>query len=84
MDDHQTANATAFAASGGGWVISQSEFISAALAERLAALFSDPGTLDTAAAASRGFAHDDAAEHLAGLVQSLVPGSNGGPMEHAA
>jgi UDP-N-acetylglucosamine--N-acetylmuramyl-(pentapeptide) pyrophosphoryl-undecaprenol N-acetylglucosamine transferase len=88
MDDHQTANAGEFAKSGGGWMIQQPEFSSAALAERLAALFADPAALTSAAAASRGFARDDAAEHLAGLVQSLVHGDSGSlggdPMERAA
>ena len=88
MDDHQTANATQFAAAGGGWAIPQTEFTPASLTQRLAALFADPATLTAAAAASRGFARDDAAEHLAGLVQSLVHGGNGslggGPLERAA
>jgi UDP-N-acetylglucosamine--N-acetylmuramyl-(pentapeptide) pyrophosphoryl-undecaprenol N-acetylglucosamine transferase len=82
MDDHQTANAGEFAKSGGGWMMPQSEFTPAALAERLAALFADPAALAAAAAAARGFARDDAAEHLAGLVQSLA--RDGNPMERAA
>jgi UDP-N-acetylglucosamine--N-acetylmuramyl-(pentapeptide) pyrophosphoryl-undecaprenol N-acetylglucosamine transferase len=83
MDDHQTANAGAFAASGGGWVIPQSDFSPTALAERLAGLFADRAALATAAGAARRFARDDAAEHLAALVQSLSP-ANGGTMERAA
>jgi UDP-N-acetylglucosamine--N-acetylmuramyl-(pentapeptide) pyrophosphoryl-undecaprenol N-acetylglucosamine transferase len=78
MDDHQTANAGAFAASGGGWAVAQGDLSPALLAERLAALFADPGRLALAAAAARRFARDDAAEHLAGLVQSLAPRRNGG------
>jgi UDP-N-acetylglucosamine--N-acetylmuramyl-(pentapeptide) pyrophosphoryl-undecaprenol N-acetylglucosamine transferase len=88
MDDHQTANAGQFAAAGGGWVIPQTEFTPAALAERIAALFGAPDALAAAAASSRKFARDDAAEHLAGLVQSLIHGGNGsvgdGPLERAA
>jgi UDP-N-acetylglucosamine--N-acetylmuramyl-(pentapeptide) pyrophosphoryl-undecaprenol N-acetylglucosamine transferase len=84
MDDHQTANAGEFAKSGGGRVISQTEFSPAALAERLAALFADPAALSVAAVSARDFARDDAAQHLAGLVQSLIHGSNGSPMERAA
>jgi UDP-N-acetylglucosamine--N-acetylmuramyl-(pentapeptide) pyrophosphoryl-undecaprenol N-acetylglucosamine transferase len=80
MDDHQTANAYEFAKSGGGWVIPQTAFSAATLAERLTALLADPAALAAAASASRGFARDDAAEHLAGLVQSLVHGGNGGAL----
>ena len=73
MDDHQTANADEFAKSGGGWVIPQTAFSPATLAERLTALLADPAALAAAASASRGFARDDAAgSDLAGLVQSLV------------
>ena len=78
MDDHQSANAAAFAAAGGGWAVAQSELTPAALADRLAALLREPARLAAAAAAARRFARDDAAEHLAGLVQSLAPGHNGG------
>jgi UDP-N-acetylglucosamine--N-acetylmuramyl-(pentapeptide) pyrophosphoryl-undecaprenol N-acetylglucosamine transferase len=84
MDDHQTANAGEFTASGGGWVVAQTEFTPAALANRLSAMLEDTSVLTAAAARSRGFARDDAAEHLAGLVQSLVRGGNGGAMERAA
>jgi UDP-N-acetylglucosamine--N-acetylmuramyl-(pentapeptide) pyrophosphoryl-undecaprenol N-acetylglucosamine transferase len=84
MDDHQTANAGEFANAGGGWTLPQGELTPAGLAERLVALFADPSLLARAASASRRFARDDAAEHLAGLVQSLVPHSNGSPMERAA
>jgi UDP-N-acetylglucosamine--N-acetylmuramyl-(pentapeptide) pyrophosphoryl-undecaprenol N-acetylglucosamine transferase len=82
MDDHQTANAGEFAKSGGGWMMPQTDFTPASLADRLAALFADPAGLATAASAARNFARDDAAEHLAGLVQSLA--HNGNPMERAA
>ena len=69
-DDHQSANARAFAASGGGWALPQADLTSAALAERIAELFGDPAALLLAAAAARGFARDDAAERLAALVLS--------------
>jgi UDP-N-acetylglucosamine--N-acetylmuramyl-(pentapeptide) pyrophosphoryl-undecaprenol N-acetylglucosamine transferase len=84
MDDHQSANAAAFAAAKAGWAVAQSELTPAGLAERLAALLAEPARLAEAAVASRRFARDDAAEHLAGLVQSLAPGHNGGRLEHAA
>ncbi len=84
MDDHQTANAAQFAASGGGWSVPQPDFTSAGLAERLARLLAAPPGLADAAKAARAFARDDAAEHLAGLVQSLIHGRNGNDMERAA
>jgi UDP-N-acetylglucosamine--N-acetylmuramyl-(pentapeptide) pyrophosphoryl-undecaprenol N-acetylglucosamine transferase len=92
MDDHQTANAAQFAGGGGGWVIPQTEFTAEALAARLTTLCGAPAALAAAAASARGFARDDAAEHLAGLVQSLahrdgngsLGGGRGGRMERAA
>jgi UDP-N-acetylglucosamine--N-acetylmuramyl-(pentapeptide) pyrophosphoryl-undecaprenol N-acetylglucosamine transferase len=78
MDDHQSANARAFAAAKAGWTVPQSELTPAALAGRLTALLADPAELGATASASRRFARDDAAEHLAGLAQSLAPGHNGG------
>lgn len=88
MDDHQTANAGEFAASGGGWVVAQTVFTPEAFAERLASLLADPAALATAAAAARRFARDDAAAHLAALAQGLAPGhdrsTGGSAMERAA
>ena len=79
MDDHQSANATAFAASGGGWAVAQPEFSAVALADRLVALAASPGALARAAGAARDFSPGDAAERLAALVHGLAPGPNGGP-----
>jgi UDP-N-acetylglucosamine--N-acetylmuramyl-(pentapeptide) pyrophosphoryl-undecaprenol N-acetylglucosamine transferase len=84
MDDHQSANATQFALAGSGWVLPQSGLTPTILVDRLATLFADPTTLSAAAAAARHFAPDDAAGHLATLVQELVPGRNGGTLERAA
>jgi len=84
MDDHQTANAAAFAEAGGGWVVPQGEFSAEALAQRLDGLLADPAALGTAAAAARRFARDDAAEHLAALVRGLASGANGAALERAA
>jgi UDP-N-acetylglucosamine--N-acetylmuramyl-(pentapeptide) pyrophosphoryl-undecaprenol N-acetylglucosamine transferase len=81
-DDHQTANAGEFAKAGGGWMMPQPEFTSWALADRLCGLLADPAALAKAASAARSFARDDAAERLAGLVQSFA--NNGDPMERAA
>jgi UDP-N-acetylglucosamine--N-acetylmuramyl-(pentapeptide) pyrophosphoryl-undecaprenol N-acetylglucosamine transferase len=88
MDDHQTANAGAVAASGGGWVVPQSEFTPETLAGRLTALLADPAALVSGAQAARRFAPHDAAEHLAALVRELASGSDssrgGGSLERAA
>jgi UDP-N-acetylglucosamine--N-acetylmuramyl-(pentapeptide) pyrophosphoryl-undecaprenol N-acetylglucosamine transferase len=80
-DDHQTANAGAFAMAGGGWAMPQTRFAVDALTARLIALFSEPSVLAEAAAAARRFARDDAAERLAALVLELAP-ANG--LERAA
>lgn len=78
MDDHQTANAAAFAAAKAGWAVAQDELTPAALTEHLTALLDEPACLAEAAVAARRFARDDAAEHLAGLAQSLTSGHGGG------
>jgi UDP-N-acetylglucosamine--N-acetylmuramyl-(pentapeptide) pyrophosphoryl-undecaprenol N-acetylglucosamine transferase len=86
-DDHQTANARALAALGGGWVTLNSEFNAMSLAERLSALLADPAPLSRAAAAAHAAGRPDAAERLADLVQRLAPHhTNGGhgPMQEAA
>ncbi len=74
-DDHQTGNARAFASAGGGWVMPQHDLTPERLAERLADLLSDPGTLARASAAARGFAEPDAAERLADLVAEALDGN---------
>jgi UDP-N-acetylglucosamine--N-acetylmuramyl-(pentapeptide) pyrophosphoryl-undecaprenol N-acetylglucosamine transferase len=84
MDDHQTANAAAFAQSGGGWAIPQTEFSPSVLAERITVLAADPAALAAAAAAARRFARDDAAESLAALAQGLAPGGCATAMGRAA
>jgi UDP-N-acetylglucosamine--N-acetylmuramyl-(pentapeptide) pyrophosphoryl-undecaprenol N-acetylglucosamine transferase len=86
-DDHQTANAQALSALGGGWVTLNSEFNAMSLAERLSALLADPAPLSRAAAAAHAAGRPDAAERLADLVQRLAPlQRNGGhgPMQEAA
>jgi UDP-N-acetylglucosamine--N-acetylmuramyl-(pentapeptide) pyrophosphoryl-undecaprenol N-acetylglucosamine transferase len=72
-DDHQTANARALAALGGGWVTPNAEFNAMSLAERLSALLADSTPLMRAAAAAHEAGRPDAAERLAGLVQRLAP-----------
>ena len=75
-DDHQTDNARAFAAAGGGWHVANDAFTPAELAQRIARLADDPRTLAEAAASARSFGRPDAAERLADLVASLA-GANG-------
>ena len=72
-DDHQTANARAFADTGAGWVLPQTAASPPVLSFRLGELLTDPAALTAAAASARAFARDDAAEALADLVLGLVP-----------
>lgn len=83
-DDHQAANARAFAEAGAGWVIPQSALNAPVLAETLADLLSDGARLSEAAAQTRRFGRDDAAESLCEIVLSLTPGCSGARKERAA
>ena len=74
-DDHQTANARAFAAAGGGWVMPQSDLTPDALADRLRSLFQDPAALTAAARQAAKFGRRDAARDLARLVLDLETGA---------
>jgi len=71
-DDHQTANAEAFAETGGAWVIGQRAFKPEVLAQRIEMLVSRPDILARAAAAARAAGQPDAAERLADLVLAQV------------
>jgi len=71
-DDHQAANAEAFAASGGGWVISQRVLTARLLADRLAQLLEHPESLVRAAEAVRRHGRPDAADRLAQLVMTQI------------
>lgn len=75
-DDHQRANAEAFAAAGGGWVMPQGELSVQSLTAQLQRLFEEPASLVRAAGAARGFAQERAAERLADLVLGTLQ-SNG-------
>lgn len=68
-DDHQTANARAVDAAGGGWVMPQDRFTVEALAARLTDLFEMPETLAAAARAARAFGLPDAAARLADVAE---------------
>jgi UDP-N-acetylglucosamine--N-acetylmuramyl-(pentapeptide) pyrophosphoryl-undecaprenol N-acetylglucosamine transferase len=83
-DDHQAANARAFAEAGAGWAIPQSSLTPALLAERLVELLGDGASLSQAAAQARRFGCDDAAERLAALALELAPRTNTGDKRHAA
>lgn len=73
-DDHQAANAKAFAEAGGGWWFRESGFEEADLAALIADLFAKPERLETAAAHARAFGTPDAAERLAALAVRLIDG----------
>ena len=73
-DDHQTANARAFAEAGGGWVIPQSGLSPSTLALCLDRLLADGGALSMAAQRASAFGRRDAAQRLARLALDLVPG----------
>jgi UDP-N-acetylglucosamine--N-acetylmuramyl-(pentapeptide) pyrophosphoryl-undecaprenol N-acetylglucosamine transferase len=83
-DDHQAANARAFANTGAGWIIPQSVLGAPVLTDRLADLLGDGAKLAQAAAQARRFGRDDAAERLAEIVLSVMPGCSGGRKERAA
>lgn len=87
-DDHQTANARAFADAGAGWLLPQSQLTAPMLTKILSERIADAAGLAAAAAQARSFACDDAAERLAAIVVALVPGvagrAEGRPREYAA
>lgn len=80
IDDHQTANARAIEAAGGGWTMAQHTLTADALSARIAALLTTPDELATAAAKARAAGTPDAAERLADLVLSMIPVAGGCPV----
>jgi UDP-N-acetylglucosamine--N-acetylmuramyl-(pentapeptide) pyrophosphoryl-undecaprenol N-acetylglucosamine transferase len=82
-DDHQTANARAFADAGAGWVVPQSGLSPALLTAILAERLTDVSGLADAAAQARRFACDDAAERLTAIVLA-VAGMGDEPKDTAA
>jgi UDP-N-acetylglucosamine--N-acetylmuramyl-(pentapeptide) pyrophosphoryl-undecaprenol N-acetylglucosamine transferase len=78
-DDHQTANARAFAEAGAGWVIPQSELHVDTLALHLENLLGDRAALATAARCAGDFGRRDATQELARLAVELGLGSAAGP-----
>jgi UDP-N-acetylglucosamine--N-acetylmuramyl-(pentapeptide) pyrophosphoryl-undecaprenol N-acetylglucosamine transferase len=79
MDDHQTANARAFANAGAGWVIPQPAFSAPMLTNFLTERLRDTTGLALAAAQARRFGRDDAADRLAETVLDLLPTIAGSP-----
>jgi UDP-N-acetylglucosamine--N-acetylmuramyl-(pentapeptide) pyrophosphoryl-undecaprenol N-acetylglucosamine transferase len=74
-DDHQTANARAFAAAGGGRLIDQTDLRPAALAAELERLLADGPALSVMARHAAAFGRRDAARQLALLALALGPGA---------
>jgi UDP-N-acetylglucosamine--N-acetylmuramyl-(pentapeptide) pyrophosphoryl-undecaprenol N-acetylglucosamine transferase len=81
-DDHQTANARAFAASGAGRVMLQTELRAEALAADLERLLADAASLVRMARSAAAFSRRDAARQLAALALALASGA--AVEEHAA
>jgi UDP-N-acetylglucosamine--N-acetylmuramyl-(pentapeptide) pyrophosphoryl-undecaprenol N-acetylglucosamine transferase len=73
IDDHQTANAAAFVAAGGGWLMAQPHFSPAALTARLSDLLIDTDVLAEAARAASRQGLADGAARLADLVEAHMP-----------
>jgi UDP-N-acetylglucosamine--N-acetylmuramyl-(pentapeptide) pyrophosphoryl-undecaprenol N-acetylglucosamine transferase len=76
-DDHQTANARAFAEAGGGWAMAQADLDPVALAGCLGRLLADGARLTEAAQRALRFGRRDAARRLALLALALEPGHIG-------
>jgi len=74
IDDHQTANARAFAHRGAGWVMPQSDLSPEKLAGHLEKLLTDPAGLAEAARHARAEGAPEAAERLADLMNDLAEG----------
>ena len=76
-DDHQKANAEAFAEGGGAWVVGQRAFTPELLAQRLETLLALPDALVRAAAGAHNAGRPDAAERLANLVTAQIQSREG-------
>jgi UDP-N-acetylglucosamine--N-acetylmuramyl-(pentapeptide) pyrophosphoryl-undecaprenol N-acetylglucosamine transferase len=68
MDDHQSRNAAAMQAAGGGWMMPESDLTAERLAGRLGSMLTNPSSLAAAASAAHRFGVPDAADRLADLV----------------
>jgi UDP-N-acetylglucosamine--N-acetylmuramyl-(pentapeptide) pyrophosphoryl-undecaprenol N-acetylglucosamine transferase len=83
-DDHQTANARAFADAGGGWVVQQAELRSDTLALHLENLLGDGAALTVAAQRAGAFGRRDATRELARLAIECESGLASRLQGHAA
>ena len=84
IDDHQTANAEAIDAAGGGWLIPQDSFEPEMIAARLASLFSMERILAGAAEAASSVGRSDAAARLADMICEMLPSNGGGEIRKEA
>jgi UDP-N-acetylglucosamine--N-acetylmuramyl-(pentapeptide) pyrophosphoryl-undecaprenol N-acetylglucosamine transferase len=75
-DDHQSANAKAFAEAGAGWTMAQPDFTAESLAGFLAETLTAPERLAAAAASAKALGRPQAARSLADLVLVMI-GANG-------
>ena len=73
MDDHQTANAQAFIAAGGGMSIPEAEFTAERVSKELTELAEDPERLCDMARNAGEMGRADAAGDLADLVEGIAP-----------
>jgi UDP-N-acetylglucosamine--N-acetylmuramyl-(pentapeptide) pyrophosphoryl-undecaprenol N-acetylglucosamine transferase len=71
-DDHQTANARAFEATGGCIVMPHAAFTAPALAAQMASLLDQPERLAAMAAAAHAAGRPDAAARLADIVAEMI------------
>jgi UDP-N-acetylglucosamine--N-acetylmuramyl-(pentapeptide) pyrophosphoryl-undecaprenol N-acetylglucosamine transferase len=78
-DNHQAANAGAFAAAGAGWLMGQPQFTAERLAELLTELLGAPDRLARAAAAAHALGRPDAALRLADLTIALADADGSDP-----
>ncbi len=77
-DDHQRANAEAFAVAGAGWVLPEAGTDAETLSQELSRLLQSATLLPEAAAKARAFAQPDAAERLADLTLEVAGTAGGG------
>jgi UDP-N-acetylglucosamine--N-acetylmuramyl-(pentapeptide) pyrophosphoryl-undecaprenol N-acetylglucosamine transferase len=75
IDDHQTANARAFAQDGAGWVMAQTSLTPESLAIQLGALLTSADALTLAARRAFAEGQPEAAERLADLMAELAEGA---------
>lgn len=74
IDADQKNNAMVVDAAGGGWIVEQATLSPPSLANRLTSLFSDPATLQRAAAAAKSLGQPRAVEQLADLAEGVSRG----------